>query len=46
MKLMRMLKSLRKKIKVVMARVKRTWHPDFVAYMNIIVNHENYKGIA
>ncbi len=28
-----------------MARVKRAWHPDFEAYMKIIVKHPNYKGI-
>ena len=28
-----------------MSRSKRNWHPDFVKYMEYIVNHENYKGI-
>ena len=28
-----------------MARIKRTWHSDFVTYMKIIVSHENYKGM-
>ena len=45
MELNKMLKSLRKKIKKVMSRVKRTWHPDFIAYMKFIVEHESYKGV-
>jgi len=45
MELNKMLKSLRKKIKKVMSRVKRTWHPDFIAYMKFIVEHDNYKGV-
>lgn len=28
-----------------MARNKRNWHPDFIEYMNIIVNHSNYEGM-
>lgn len=28
-----------------MARKKRNWHPEFVKYMEFIVNHPNYKGM-
>lgn len=28
-----------------MARDKKTWHPKFIEYMNMIVNHPNYKGL-
>lgn len=45
MELNKTLKSIRKKIKKVMSRVKRTWHPDFIAYMKLIVEHENYKNM-
>ncbi len=29
-----------------MAREERKWHPRFVRYMNEIVNHPNYRGLA
>lgn len=28
-----------------MAREKREWHPNFLKYMDMIVNHPNYKGL-
>lgn len=28
-----------------MSRTKREWHPDFIKYMEMIVNHPNYKGL-
>ena len=28
-----------------MARSTREWHPNFLAYMDFIVNHPNYKGL-
>lgn len=28
-----------------MAREEREWHPDFIQYMNSIINHPNYKGL-
>lgn len=28
-----------------MARNKKTWHPDFLKYMNMIVSHPNYQGL-
>lgn len=34
-----------KKIKIAMARIKRTWHPDFVSYMKFIVAHKSYEGM-
>lgn len=29
-----------------MAREERTWHPRFYKYMEMIVNHPNYKGLC
>lgn len=29
-----------------MAREERKWHPNFIKYMNDIINHPNYKGLA
>lgn len=29
-----------------MAKNKKNWHPEFVKYMDTIVNHENYKGLS
>lgn len=26
--------------------IERTWHPKFIEYMEFIVNHPNYKGLA
>lgn len=28
-----------------MAREERNWHPNFLAYMEFIVNHKNYQGL-
>ena len=28
-----------------MARTERVWHPDFLAYMDFIINHPNYAGL-
>ncbi len=28
-----------------MSREKKQWHPNFIKYMNEIVNHPNYKGL-
>lgn len=28
-----------------MARDTKIWHPNFIEYMNTIVNHPNYKGL-
>ena len=28
-----------------MSRSKKIWHPKFIDYMNMIVNHPNYKGL-
>lgn len=28
-----------------MSKSKRTWHPNFIQYMDTIVNHPNYKGL-
>lgn len=39
------IKTLPKKIKKVMAKVKREWHPSFIDYMKFIVNHKNYSDI-
>lgn len=36
----------KKEIRKIMSRVKRSWHPDFVAYMKYIVEHKNYQGIS
>lgn len=43
---MGLVESLKKEVRKIMSRVKRAWHPDFVAYMKFIVEHDNYKGIA
>lgn len=29
-----------------MPREERQWHPNFIKYMNMIINHPNYKGLA
>lgn len=29
----------------IMSREKRQWHPNFIKYMNDIINHPNYKGL-
>lgn len=28
-----------------MSKSKRTWHPNFIEYMDTIINHSNYKGL-
>lgn len=28
-----------------MAREEKTWHPNFLEYMEMIINHPNYKGL-
>lgn len=28
-----------------MSKETRNWHPEFIKYMNMIVNHPNYKGL-
>lgn len=32
-------------MEVNMAREERNWHPDFAKYMEMIINHPNYKGL-
>lgn len=45
MELSKKIESIKKEVRKIMTRVKRSWHPDFVAYMKFIVEHKNYKGI-
>mgnify|MGYP000920507116 FL=1 len=28
-----------------MAKSERTWHPEFIRYMEFIVKHKNYQGV-
>ncbi len=29
-----------------MKKIKRKWHPNFIQYMDFIIHHPNYKGLA